>query len=119
MIPKPPKRPKRHKMTVACDISPEVKRKVEERDNGRCVICGNRGLPNAHFISRAQCGLGIEENIVCLCPQCHHDFDNGDKREEYGAQIEAYLRSRYPFWEKAGLVYNKHDYLDPRWLMGN
>jgi nitrite reductase/ring-hydroxylating ferredoxin subunit len=107
------------KQSKACDISRKVKYIVNERDGGCCIICGKRGSPNAHFIGRAQGGLGIEENIVCLCHQCHHDFDNGDKREEYGAQIETYLRSHYPFWEKSDLVYNKHDYLDPRWIMGN
>ena len=29
-------------------------------------------------------GLGIEQNVVTLCIQCHHDYDNGkdgDKKD--------------------------------------
>lgn len=95
------------KRSKACDISPKVRRIVNERDGGICIICGQSGIPNAHFIGRAQCGLGIEENIVTLCPTCHHLFDNGGKREEYGAQIESYLKSKYPLWDKSKLIYDK------------
>lgn len=115
-VPKP--KPKKHKMTVACDVPKYVKFKVFNRDNESCVICGNRGLPNAHFISRAKGGLGREENIVTLCPNCHHDYDNGDKREEYGKRIEEYLRSKYPDWDKEKLVYDKYG-LDPAWKFDN
>lgn len=31
-------------------------------------MCGSSyAMPNAHYIARAQGGLGIEENIVTLC----------------------------------------------------
>ena len=52
----------------ATDIPQKVKQAVWERDGGRCVICGNTHnvMPNAHFISRANGGLGIEENVVHL-----------------------------------------------------
>jgi 5-methylcytosine-specific restriction endonuclease McrA len=123
MIPKPKKeKRKRHKQTIACDISPSVRKVVEERDGGVCVICRQRrGKPNCHYIGRGQGGLGIEQNIVTACEQCHHDYDNGNKgeRDEIRERIESYLRSHYPFWEKSELIYNKFDYLDPRWLMGN
>ena len=49
------------KRSKACDISPKVKKKVWERDNHCCIICGSPyAMPNAHYISRAQGGLGIE-----------------------------------------------------------
>lgn len=48
------------------DISYSVKQKVFERDHGCCVVCGNRlnVMPNAHYISRAQGGLGIEKILL-------------------------------------------------------
>ena len=52
-----------NKRTKALAISPAVKRRVLERDKGACVLCGRPGDPVCHFISRAQGGLGIEENI--------------------------------------------------------
>ncbi|MCE5227908.1 MAG: hypothetical protein LLG05_18870 [Porphyromonadaceae bacterium] len=114
---KPPKKPKRHKLTNACDISPATKREVNERDNGICVICRKRrGKPECHYISRAQLGLGIKENIVTACEQCHHDYDNGDKREEYGVIIEEYLKSKYPDWDRSKLFYTKYADVDPNWL---
>ena len=54
--------------TKACDISPKVKRAVWERDGGICVACKkNIGLPEGHYIPRSKMGLGIEQNIVCIC----------------------------------------------------
>ena len=81
----------------ATDIPQKVKQAVWERDGGRCVICGNTHnvMPNAHFISRANGGLGIEENVVTLCTEltpnkCHRKYDFGTKaeREAIGEQIE-------------------------------
>lgn len=98
------------KMSKACDISPKVKKTVYERDSGLCIICGAQGLPNAHYIPRSKGGLGIEQNIVTLCPRCHHDYDNGGKRKDYGAMIECYLKYRYDDWDKEKLYYNKYDW---------
>jgi 5-methylcytosine-specific restriction endonuclease McrA len=104
------------KRSKACDISQAVKEKVWERDNGRCVVCGNNYnvMPNSHFISRANGGLGIEENIVTLCTnfttnKCHYKYDNGtrEEREQIGAIIENYLKSKYLNWNKENLTYKK------------
>ena len=104
------------KRSKACDIPQKVKDVVWERDNGRCVVCGNRYnvMPNAHFISRANGGLGIEQNIVTLCTnltenKCNYKFDNGSaaEKEKIGNQIENYLKSKYPDWSKENLIYKK------------
>lgn len=104
------------KRSKATDISQSVKEKVWQRDNGRCVVCGNsyNVMPNAHFISRSKGGLGIEENIVTLCTnfttnQCHYKYDNGtrEEREQIGEIIENYLKSKYPNWDKDKLIYKK------------
>lgn len=55
-------------------------------------------------------GLGIEENIVTLCNKCHHDFDNGSRRVEYGYRIQWYLKSIYgDNWNERKLIYNKYN----------
>ena len=95
------------KRSRATDIPIAVKMDVFERDSGCCIFCGRPGLSNAHFISRAQGGLGIEENIVTACPLCHLAMDNSDKRSIYLQRAEEYLRSKYPNWDKGRLVYNK------------
>lgn len=92
---------KRSKFT---DIPMSVKKKVFERDNGCCVVCGNNYnvMPNAHILSRSKGGLGIETNIVTLCTRltqndCHYKFDNGTKEEkEYILNIiTKYMKSQY------------------------
>jgi len=88
----------------ATDIPMSVKKKVWERDQGRCVVCGNpyNVMPNAHILSRSKGGMGIETNIVTLCTnltpnQCHHRFDNGTKKEHDKIMriIEKYMKSQY------------------------
>lgn len=96
------------KRSKATDIPKKTKEIVWERDNHCCIVCGSPyGMPNAHYISRAHGGLGIEQNIVTLCQTCHDRYDNGDKREEYGTWIRAYLKSKYPDWDEEKLYYQK------------
>lgn len=95
------------KRTKAVDISKKVKDAVYERDNGCCVYCGRRGMPNAHFIPRSKGGLGIEENILTLCIQDHHEYDNGRKRKEMQEFFREYLKSKYPDWDESKLTYRR------------
>ncbi len=96
------------KRSKACDISPKVKAIVYERDNGLCINCGRwGGIPNAHYIRRSRGGLGIEQNVGCLCPQCHHDYDNGGKEKEIGEVFNGYLMSKYEDWNEKDLYYKK------------
>lgn len=96
------------KRAKACEIPMEVKEAVYERDNGRCIICGRPGIPNAHYIRRSDGGLGIVENVVTLCLTCHARFDNGDKREEYGTIIKDYLDTLYPDFSDSDRRYKKY-----------
>ena len=96
-----------HKRTKALSIPPEVKQAVYERDEGSCVICGRAGNPNAHFIARSQGGLGIEENIVTLCPNCHRDYDISEKRSFYRELIREHLDTHYPNFSDEDRVYKK------------
>lgn len=96
------------KRSRACDIPKKVKDKVWERDHNRCIICGSfYAKPNAHYIPRSKGGLGIEENIVTLCERCHYDYDHTTFRKEMGEYIEAYLKRKYPGWEKEKVLYKK------------
>lgn len=98
-----------------CDIPKKVKDIVWERDNGRCIICGDtRAFPNAHYIPRSSGGLGIEQNIVTLCSNfadnhCHYTYDFGTA-EQHNAikeKIRDYLKSKYPGWNEENLRYKR------------
>lgn len=92
----------------ACDIPMAVKKVVWERDEHSCIVCGNpQAMPNAHFISRAKGGLGIEQNIVTLCLKCHMDYDQTTQRPIYKEYIRNYLKSKYPDWSEDDLLYKK------------
>jgi len=104
------------KRAKACDISPAVKKRVWERDRGRCVYCGNNYnvMPNAHYIPRSKGGLGIEQNIVTLCTEltenkCHRKFDFGtaEEQQRIGDKVREYLMEHYPDWDEEALYYKK------------
>ncbi len=96
-----------NKMSKACDISSSVRLKVVKRDNCTCIICGAYGVQMAHYIRRARGGLGIPENLVCLCPSCHFEYDNGKLHKEIKKMIETYLSKHYCDWESKKLTYSK------------
>lgn len=97
-----------NKRTRECDISQKVKKIVWERDKKRCVMCGSAyAMPNAHYISRAHGGLGIEENIVTLCINCHNRYDNTSLRSVIKEYLKNYLQIKYYGWNEEKLVYNK------------
>lgn len=96
-----------HKRTKALAIPPSVKLTVFDRDKGKCVICGRNGDPCAHFIPRSHGGLGIEQNIVTLCRDCHRDYDNSYKRPFYREIIREHLEEFYPNFSDEDRVYKK------------
>lgn len=92
----------------ACDIPQRVKSEVWERDKHRCVVCGSPyAMPNAHFRSRANSGMGVAKNIVTLCFKCHYNYDQTPKRQQYKAFIENYLKSKYKDWSEDDIIYKK------------
>ena len=99
-----------HRRTKALAIPPKVKKAVFERDNGRCILCMKEGAPNAHYISRAQGGLGIEQNIVTLCHECHQAYDNSYQRPFLREVIKEYLDTKYPGFDDERRVYHKYEY---------
>lgn len=97
-----------HKRTKAVAIPPKIRQEVEERDGHRCVFCHSsecRG--EAHYIGRAQGGLGIPKNLLTVCRECHRQLDNGQATQLYRQRARDYLMSIYPDWNEDDLVYNK------------
>lgn len=93
--------------TKALKIPKSVKDRVYERDGGCCVLCGRPGNPEAHYISRGQSGLGIEENVVTLCRDCHRRYDQTVERESIRRILADYLQGQYPDWDESKLIYKK------------
>lgn len=67
-------------------------------------------MPSCHYVPRSKGGLGIEQNVVTLCMKCHHNYDNGLRKEEKEAirrKIKAHLAQLYPNWSNYTLTYKK------------
>lgn len=99
------------KRSRACEISKKVKEKVWKRDNEHCIICGKwvpASCANAHYIKRSQGGLGIEQNIVTMCPECHYEEDFGQATKLYEDNIKIYLKTKYKDWKIENLIYKKY-----------
>lgn len=93
--------------TKALEIPPEVKEAVYKRDNGACIWCAKQGQPNAHYIPRSHGGLGIEENTLTLCWDCHLKYDQTTNRGKMREFFKEYLKSKYPEWDETKLTYKK------------
>lgn len=93
--------------TKALEIPRKVKIAVFERDNERCILCGSNGLPEAHYIPRSKGGLGIEQNIVTLCRECHRRYDQTTDRANIREFLRQYLMKKYPEWDEQNLYYRK------------
>lgn len=95
-----------HKSTRLKNASSKTKRKVWNRDRGICVACTKKGHDIAHYIGKGQQGLGIEQNLVVLCRDCHHNYDNGknmQKHDEIKLKIKTHLCLIYPHWDESTL----------------
>ena len=104
------------KDTKARDFDRKAKEAISDRDSidgwPCCVWCGLAApaplvWSNAHFISRAQGGLGIPENGLTLCPECHRRYDQSTNRNQMREYFRAYLESKYPDWNEDELIYRK------------
>lgn len=95
------------KRSKECDISNETRRIVFQRDNFSCIFCGRPGLPNAHVVNRSQGGMGVEQNIITACIDCHNAMDNGRGTGWMREYAEKYLAKQYGEWNKDDVVYDK------------
>jgi len=103
--------------TKSLSIPKEVKQAVAERDSVDgwpcCILCGKPAPTDAplayscaHYISRAQGGLGIEENTLTLCPHCHREYDTTE-RKRLRPILTRYLKEVYKDWAEEKLLYQK------------
>ena len=104
------------KDTKARDFSRKAKEQIAERDSidgwPCCVRCGDAApaplaFSNAHFIARSQGGLGIPENGLTLCPECHRRYDQSTHRAEDREYYREYLKGKYENWNEEALIYRK------------
>ena len=106
--------------TKALGIPKSVKEAVAERDSvdgyPNCILCGKPAPTDnpiafscAHYIARSQGGLGIEENILTLCPNCHRQCDSTPLRAAYRPILARYLREHYTDWSEENLTYKKEE----------
>lgn len=104
------------KDTKARDFDRKTKIAISERDSidgwPCCVFCGaaapaKLAWSNAHYISRAQGGLGIEQNGLTLCPVCHRNYDQTTARAEMRGYFREYLSEHYEDWSEDALTYRK------------
>ena len=106
------------KRTKTLEIPIAVKRKVAERDSidGHpcCIWCGKPAptanplaFSNAHYISRGQGGLGIEENILTLDWECHMKYDQSVNHQKMKEFFKDYLKTKYSYWNEEDLIYKK------------
>lgn len=96
--------------TKALAIDKKTKQIVWERDNHCCIFCGkyvDMYYANSHFIKRSQGGLGIPENILTNCFECHRAFDDSPMRKYMLPKAEQYLKSKYANWSIDSLTYKK------------
>lgn len=88
--------PKRQKRP---DIPEELRKRVLERDRGRCRFCGvDRNLHLHHIVYRSQGGLHEESNLITLCFKCHETVHSDKKRWKpllLGVLWETYAGRRY------------------------
>ena len=69
---------------------------VFERDNYTCVVCGNKGILNAHHISNYYSDIDNRYNIsngVTMCDKCHKAFHKkyGNKNNNK-MQLEEFIK---------------------------
>lgn len=96
-----------HKRTKACSISKATKAKVYDRDDGLCIFCHRPGDPVAHVVPRSHGGLGIEQNIITACAECHRMLDNSTERQSMLEHAKMYLLAKYGVWSAEECTYKK------------
>lgn len=95
------------KLSQLTDIPPKVRKAVYERDSFDgapcCIRCGRPYPQVHHYIERSRGGLGIEQNLVCLCAGCHQELHSENYRE-MSDFVREYLNNRYDDWNEKDLA---------------
>lgn len=99
------------KRTKATDISPQVRASVRNRDKW-CIFCGKHGTDCCHLIPRSSGGLGIVQNLVLACRQCHVNMDFTKSRLVMLTHARKHLDKHYPNFEDKDRVFKKWSPID-------
>lgn len=51
--------------------------------------------------------MGVIENGLTLCPECHRRYDQTTARMEMRGYFRDYLKSKYEYWNEDELIYRK------------
>ena len=90
-------------------IPTDVREVVKERDSYDgwpcCIWCGRPYVEVHHYIERSRGGLGIEQNLVCLCKRCHTKIHKGDT--DLQNFVREYLSEHYEGWDERTLIARK------------
>lgn len=77
-----------------------------------CIACGKpskdpqgKSLEIHHVVPRGIGGMGIEQNLVLLCHECHSKVTDGD--ESIHERCKEYLQSRYENWNESDQIYKR------------
>ena len=96
------------KRTLATEIKDKTRKEVIERDKNHCIFCGSHQmLTIAHYISRANSGKGIKENLVLLCMPCHMKLDQSSERKKLLQIAKNHLQTNYGDFDESSLKYKK------------
>ena len=103
---KPRNNTKRSKRSLATSIPKNVALDVKVRDRNRCIYCGDMSwIEIHHLIERSLGGMGIEQNLVCLCSVHHKQLHAGNK--DIKNVVKKYLEKKYPDFKNEDRIYNK------------
>ena len=94
------------KRTLATEIKAKTRKEVIERDK-HCIFCGMRGNQICHIIPRSRGGLGIKENLVLGCWECHMKLDQSSDRKKLLQIAKNHLQSNYGDFDESSLKYKK------------
>lgn len=104
--------------TKALQFSRKTIDDIAKRD-GACIFCKTGyKMPERkdytlfafdimHIVSKAQGGLGIEQNGVLGCRYHHNLLDASLNRHEMMGMIDRYMKGLYPDWNREDLLYDK------------
>lgn len=89
--------PKASKIRLKGVQQKKLHEKVWQRDDCCCAICGQfieAGVKAHHEPPKSKGGQDIEENLITLCNECHHQRHFGEVKK-YEAMCKDYLNSMY------------------------
>lgn len=110
-IKRKPIKGKKHKLTKATEIPMKVKRIVWERDDHKCIFCGQTvplSCANSHVIKRSQLGIGIPKNVVTACVECHDKYDFGTNSDVMKEKAIEHLKKFCSEWSEEKVKYKKY-----------